>query len=76
MTNFNDLDNRIENLDKLINNCSILQLNSTNDVSKKSCELIIKTLLNQKVRIRQLICDLESKKEFEIETRELLKNLV
>lgn len=56
MTNFNDLENRIENLDKLIDNYSILKSNSTNDISKKSYELIIETLLNQKVRIRQLIC--------------------
>ena len=56
MTNFNDLENRIENLDKLINNYSILKSNLTNDIIKKSYELIIETLLNQKVRIRQLIC--------------------
>ncbi len=68
-----ELDKKVDCLDKLIDNYSLLHSNSTNDISY---ELIIEMLLNQKVKIKQLICDIGSKKEFERETRELLKNLV
>ncbi len=62
MKDMTNLSNKIKNLDKLIDNYTILISNSTNDL-KKSYKIIIESFVNQKIKIKQLICDIKSKKE-------------
>jgi len=47
-----ELNKKLDRLDKLIDNYSLLYSNSTNDVYNKSSKLIIEMLLNQKVKIK------------------------
>ncbi len=69
------LEHKIQILDKLINFNTNLMTNSNCDGVKKSYETFIQLLLNQKIKIQQTIDDFKSKKEFEQESKKLLKNI-
>ena len=71
MLMLNELQRKIDNIDKLINIYSTLRSNSINNGAKKNYGFFIEHLKKQKLKIQELLKEIALKKEFGREMAEL-----